>query len=146
MAGVKSPIMVNAPKTFNSIRTIPILPSTLNLLLELKTKVQQDHPEVDLASAYLFSKRTDIFKPRDPCTISKRVKRFMIKNGLPDLSAHGLRHSCASLLLAHGADIKSVQDILGHADARTTLNFYVRSADVKQMRTATNRLAAVFQI
>ena len=56
--------------------------------------------------------------------------------GLPDMSPHDLRHTCASLLLQSGADIKSVQDILGHADASTTLNFYVKS-DMNNMRTAT---------
>ena len=139
-------IMVSTPKTVHSIRTIPILSSTLNLLLELKNECQQNHPKFDLTSAYLFSKDTDIFTPRDPNSITRRVKYFMKKNGLPDLSPHDLRHSFATLLLAQGADIKSVQDILGHADASTTLNFYVRSADVKQMRAATDRLAAVFKI
>lgn len=139
-------ITVSTPKTVNSIRTIPILPSTLNLLLKLKYNVQRSYPDTDLARAYLFSKDTDIFMPRDPTSITRRVKYFMKKNSLPDLSPHDLRHSCATLLLAQGADIKSVQDILGHADASTTLNFYVRSADVKQMKAATDRLAIAFNI
>lgn len=139
-------IMVNSPKTFHSIRTIPILPNTLKLLQELKIKCQGEHPEVDIAKAYLFSKDTDIFMPRDPNSITGRVKYFMKQNGLPELSPHDLRHSCATLLLAQGADIKSVQDILGHADASTTLNFYVKSADVKQMRAATDKLATAFSI
>ena len=56
---------------------------------------------------------------------------------------HELRHSCASLLLSSGADIKSVQEILGHADASTTLNFYVKT-DLKQMRSATEKYAMAF--
>jgi len=64
---------------------------------------------------------------------------------LPDLSPHDLRHSCATLLLAQGADIKSVQNILGHADASTTLNFYVKT-DLKQMRAATEKYAAAFNL
>lgn len=62
----------------------------------------------------------------------------MKRIGLPDMSPHDLRHTCASLLLQSGADIKSVQDILGHSDASTTLNFYVRS-DMDSMRGATKK-------
>lgn len=49
----------------------------------------------------------------------------------------------ATLRLAQGADIKSVQQILGHTDAGTTLNFYVK-ADLQQMKAATDKMAAAF--
>ena len=69
--------------------------------------------------------------------------RSVPKSTFPDVSPHDLRHSCTSLLLSSGADIKSVQEILGHADASTTLNFYVKT-DLKQMRTATEKCAKTF--
>lgn len=40
--------------------------------------------------------------------------------GTLGVSAHQLRHTCATLMLEHGADIREVQSVLGHRDIRTT--------------------------
>lgn len=141
----ESGVIVSTPKTENSIRTIPLMPSTVKLLQEWKKQTQSTHPNTILKSAFLFPKGEDVFQPRDPNAITRRVKHFMTRNGFPDLSPHDLRHSCATLLLAEGADIKSVQEILGHADASTTLDYYVKS-DLQQMKTATQKYAAAFNL
>lgn len=141
----ESGVIVNTPKTVNSIRTIPAMPSTLSLLHQLQEQMQREHPNTILKEAYLFPKGKNVFAPRDPNSVTRRVKRFMTVHSLPDLSPHDLRHSCATLLLSQGADIKSVQEILGHADASTTLNFYVK-ADLQQMKAATEKYAAAFNL
>ena len=139
----ESGVQVSTPKTANSIRSVPIMESTLKLLKEYQARFQAANPDKRIDDAFLFPKEGSIFEARDPNSVTRRVKRFMRLHNLPDMSPHDLRHSCGSLLLANGADIKSVQEILGHANASTTLNFYVRT-DLSQMRSATSKYAAAF--
>ena len=137
-------VKVSTPKTNTSIRTIPVMASVLCLLADWKRQQERDN-NTELDKAFVFGSPADTFKPRDPHAVSRRLKRFITANNLPDVSAHDLRHTCATLLLSNGADIKSVQEILGHADSSTTLNFYVKS-DMRQMRTATDKFAAAFNL
>ena len=139
----KSGIVVNTPKTSASMRVVPVIDNTLFLLRKLKVQRQRENPDSQIEDSFIFHSETDIFSPRDPDAVTRRVKRFMKVNGLPDMSPHDLRHSCATLMLGSGADIKSVQEILGHTNASTTLDFYVRS-DIKQMAAATDKLAIAF--
>ena len=123
---------IQTPKTENSIRDIPIFEDTMQLLRQYKEQVQQQHPEADLQKAFLFPSRSSIYKAKSPDAVTSRLKRFMERAGLPHYSPHVLRHTCATFLISSGADTKSVQTIMGHSTASTTLNFYVKPDETKQ--------------
>lgn len=69
-------------------------------------------------------------------TFYKNFKRIAASIGRPDARPHDLRHTAATVAIAAGADIKSVQDLLGHATASFTLNVYAHTSDQMRKDTA----------
>ena len=68
---------------------------------------------------YLFLSRTG--RPMDRVGIWRIVKKYALRAGLPKtLTAHTLRHCFATHMLSGGADLRSLQEMLGHADIATT--------------------------
>lgn len=57
----------------------------------------------------------------DPRAVQKLLKKYLLAVGLPvDMTPHKIRHSYATHLLNGGADLRAVQELLGHANLSTT--------------------------
>ena len=69
-------------------------------------------------------------------TFYKRFKAIAAGIGRPDARPHDLRHTAATVAIASGADVKSVQELLGHATASFTLNVYAHTSEQMMKDTA----------
>jgi site-specific recombinase XerD len=62
--------------------------------------------------------------------------------GEEGISAHRLRHTFATHLIRSGVDVRTVQELLGHADLQTTARYL--HSDTRTKQAAVGRLVAVF--
>ena len=114
----KTRIIIDKPKTRNSVRQIPISNKLYNILKPLKRKYKED-------DFFLTGESGKYVEPRSYQYIYKRVLK---KCKIQSHKFHCLRHSFASECINVGMDIKTLSEILGHANVNITLNIYVHSS------------------
>ena len=114
-AGGGTCLTVQTPKTESSDRWIPIPQEMLRIL-----DAGHRQPE-----AYLLTGGETL---PDPRTCQYRYKALLNRCGVGYRSFHALRHTYTTRCIEQGVDAKSVSELLGHSDVRTTLRLYVHSS------------------
>ena len=102
----------------NRERVIPLgrvaAAATLEYLKDMRPKLAKT-----FSGDFLLLSRTG--RPMGRIEIWRLIKRYAARAGMPkNLTVHTLRHCFATHLLAGGADLRSVQEMLGHVDISTT--------------------------
>lgn len=128
-------IYVDTPKTATSARLVGLPPEMMEQLLRLRRE-QLEHRlmlgDRWTESDYVFTASEG--GPINPSYITTYFRRFSQRHSLPHLNPHAFRHTCASQLIAKGNDIVVVAEMLGHAEASTTLNVYSHAIQESKKR------------
>ena len=115
--------IIGPPKTAAGFREVPLHPTLARLL-----RLAYGNPSKNKGFVL-----TGTETPRQVHNIRDAYDRFLLRNKLSKINFHGLRHTFATILIEAGVDVKTVSDILGHANVSTTFNLYVHpSADAKK--------------
>ena len=78
-------------------------------------------------------------KPTEPRCYRKSIKSYLKQAAVRQVRPHALRHTFATTCLQAGCDVKTLSELLGHANANITLQRYVHS-DLTRKRREMNRI------
>lgn len=111
-------------------RSVPLPPPLVGLLQRLREDAIRRTPGLWPGDGFVFSDATG--RPTDPRRDHDAWEQLLQRAGVPDGRLHAARHTAASMLVASGADISVVQEILGHSDIRVTRGYVDVAKDLKQ--------------
>ena len=112
-----SVLSVSPPKTKSSFRCIPICSKLYKIIEDFPYRKSQGYVSPSTSQGFI-----------SPRTFEYRYKRVLKCSGIKSVNFHALRHTFATRCIEHGVDVKSLSEILGHADVSITLNTYVHSS------------------
>jgi hypothetical protein len=130
-------VAVGPPKTAASRRTIALDRHTVRAL---RTHRRRQRAEQRAAgegwqeSGYVFT--TADGAPLHPDFLTRRFGRLVQDSGLPPVRLHDLRHGAASLAHCAGADLKTVQEQLGHTSIVLTADTYTSVLHEQHVKAA----------
>lgn len=121
-AAAKTKIVIGSPKSEASNRIIPMSDSAARLCKQM--------PRMN-PSAFVLTGSADHMEPR---ALQYRMKRYTADCGLENVHFHTLRHTFATRCAEAGFELKSLSEILGHANTSVTLSLYVHpSMELKRI-------------
>ena len=115
-ATMKTKIIITEPKSPCSVRDIP-LPT---FLAEIARRFEA------APKAYVLT--GDKNKYVEPRTMQNKFKKYLLEANISDVNFHATRHTFATRCIEVGFDVKTLSEILGHANVNITLNRYVHSS------------------
>ena len=122
-------VVIQTPKTRTSRREIPIPKQLLVILKKLRGNASN--------STWFLSGNES--KPTEPRCYRKSIKAYLKQAAVRQVRPHALRHTFATTCLQAGCDVKTLSELLGHANANITLQRYVHS-DLTRKRREMNRI------
>ena len=114
-------------------RVVPLTPLALEAIRVWTARARPAFAGRESGQALFLGERGGRIDPR---VVRDMIHRETARAGVPDLAPHALRHTAATHLLQGGADLRSVQEILGHSSLQTTQRYTHVDAE---------RLAAVYR-
>ena len=126
----KTKVLIGSPKSDTSIRTIPLTESAVRLCGQF---------DPHRPAAFLLTGTERFMEPRQ---LQKRLAKYTKECGLEGVHFHTIRHTFATRCVEAGVEIKSLSEILGHANTTITLDRYVHSS-MEMKRANMEKLSAV---